>query len=74
MLLLFWYSLSFLILYFLCHIECLLLYFPQMNRLQEGISLINAMDINKVKGLLGRVCASLCAGHSQVMIGSSKYF
>nr|XP_027225339.1 COMM domain-containing protein 10-like [Penaeus vannamei] len=36
------------------------------KRLQEGISLINATDINKVKGLLGRVCASLCAGHSQV--------
>ncbi|XP_042888908.1 COMM domain-containing protein 10-like isoform X2 [Penaeus japonicus] len=36
------------------------------KRLQEGISLVNATDINKVNGLLSRVCASLCSGHSQV--------
>ncbi|XP_063606604.1 COMM domain-containing protein 10-like [Penaeus indicus] len=36
------------------------------KRLQEGISLINATDISKVKGLLSRVCASLSARHSQV--------
>ncbi|XP_042888909.1 COMM domain-containing protein 10-like isoform X3 [Penaeus japonicus] len=39
------------------------------KRLQEGISLVNATDINKVNGLLSRVCASLCSGHSQAAHG-----
>lgn len=36
------------------------------KKLQEGISFINAIDINKLNGLLGRVSAALCSGCSQV--------
>ncbi|XP_045582858.1 COMM domain-containing protein 10 [Procambarus clarkii] len=36
------------------------------KRLQEGISLVNTIDISKINGVLGRVCAALCAGSSQV--------
>ncbi|KAG7164740.1 COMM domain-containing protein 10-like [Homarus americanus] len=36
------------------------------KKLQEGISLVNATDISKVNGVMGRVCVALSSGRSQV--------
>ncbi|KAG0719407.1 COMM domain-containing protein 10 [Chionoecetes opilio] len=39
----------------------------QLNkRLQDGLALVNSIDVGKINGLVGRVCTALTSGHSQV--------
>ncbi|XP_071518052.1 COMM domain-containing protein 10 isoform X2 [Panulirus ornatus] len=39
------------------------------KRLQEGIALVNAIDVNKIDGLISRICAALSSGRSQAAHG-----
>ncbi|XP_071518051.1 COMM domain-containing protein 10 isoform X1 [Panulirus ornatus] len=42
------------------------------KRLQEGIALVNAIDVNKIDGLISRICAALSSGRSQVFTAEEE--